>query len=504
MAKKRKWLYTKDGRLYGDFRPYADVGGGQEALKPEGERYATKDYRVAKALAKERLRELKRLRHHGHGGSDVDLRLLGNFIDHHLVCEAETGVAAKQLRQVEQRLNVAAEFFGEGVFVRSVSTGSIHKYIGSLRERRPWHGTDREGEGTLEAETILKYLADLSKLFRRARAEGIIPSTHRPFDDLMDKPIKGHKEAEWLSGSTAALLLEAARLYRPKRPELAVPCAYTIVATLLLTGMRPAEGLGLRIEDIDFERKLIKVRRNQHRRLKNKKAKRLVPLWPQLEVILRAYLEQRGKPTTGVLFPSPKAPHRPVRHIKRLIHELASRIEYGGKLTPKVFRHTYCTARLQTTDGGAPVTIFKVARELGHSSTKMVEEIYGHVDFGDVQFPRRPFVEISLADYPGQVEDRLERLRTVTTERNGFAPNLANRVEPEVEIAVIESARTMPDLGPKKVAAALVGEGVKISASGVHWVLKRHGLHRAEYRHAAVREGRLEKLVEEVRLLRCA
>lgn len=36
MAKKRKWLYKKAGRWYGDFRPYADVGGGQEALKPEG------------------------------------------------------------------------------------------------------------------------------------------------------------------------------------------------------------------------------------------------------------------------------------------------------------------------------------------------------------------------------------------------------------------------------------------------------------------------------------
>jgi hypothetical protein len=36
MAKKRKWLYKKDGRFYGDFRPYADVGGAQEAMKAEG------------------------------------------------------------------------------------------------------------------------------------------------------------------------------------------------------------------------------------------------------------------------------------------------------------------------------------------------------------------------------------------------------------------------------------------------------------------------------------
>jgi hypothetical protein len=77
MAKKRKWLYKKDGRWYGDFRPYADVGGGQEALKPEGERCVTKDHPEAKRLAKARLAELKRLRMCGHQAGSVDLRLLG-------------------------------------------------------------------------------------------------------------------------------------------------------------------------------------------------------------------------------------------------------------------------------------------------------------------------------------------------------------------------------------------------------------------------------------------
>jgi len=472
-------------------------------MKEEGERYATRDYRVAKALARERLRELKRLRQHGHAASDVDLRLLGNFIDHHLVCEAEKGVPAKQLRQTEQQLNVAAEFFGEGALLRAIVTAGIHKYIGHLRQRRPWQDSDREGAAPLEPETILKYLAVLSKLFRRARAEGIVPSTHRPFDDLMDKPVKEPREAEWLSGPEAALLLEAARLYRPKRAELAVPCAYTIVATLLLTGLRPAEALGLRVEDIDVERKLIKVRRNRHRRLKNETSKRVIPLWPQLESILRAYLDARGNPKTGVLFPSPKAPDLPVRHIKRLIHELAIRIGFDGRLTPKVFRHTYCSARLMTTEGGAPIPLLSVAKELGHTRTTMVEAIYGHIDFGDVQFPRRPYVEISLADYRDHVEDRLKQVQAKSSQRNGFAPNLANRVEPEVEIAVIQSAGRMPDLGPKKVAATLNDEGVKISASGVRWVLKRHGLHRAEYRRQAIREGRLGELVKEVRLLRC-
>lgn len=37
---KKKWLYRKNGRYYADFRSYSDVGGGQEAMIPEGERFA--------------------------------------------------------------------------------------------------------------------------------------------------------------------------------------------------------------------------------------------------------------------------------------------------------------------------------------------------------------------------------------------------------------------------------------------------------------------------------
>ena len=44
-----------------------------------------------------------------------------------------------------------------------------------------------------------------------------------------------------------------------------------------------------------------------------------------------------------------------------------------------MFRHTYCAARLQTLDGGAPVAVYSVSRELGHSSTAMVERVHSHM-----------------------------------------------------------------------------------------------------------------------------
>ena len=45
----------------------------------------------------------------------------------------------------------------------------------------------------------------------------------------------------------------------------------------------------------------------------------------------------------------------------------------------KTCRHAYCCARLATLDRGAPVSQDTVARELGHSSTDLVQEVYGHL-----------------------------------------------------------------------------------------------------------------------------
>jgi integrase len=46
--------------------------------------------------------------------------------------------------------------------------------------------------------------------------------------------------------------------------------------------------------------------------------------------------------------------------------------------TAKAFRHTYATARLQTTDGGKQISLWTVAKELGHKTVARVEDTYGH------------------------------------------------------------------------------------------------------------------------------
>jgi integrase len=56
---------------------------------------------------------------------------------------------------------------------------------------------------------------------------------------------------------------------------------------------------------------------------------------------------------------------------RKVLHRVAERAGWkAGEIRTKRFRHTYCVARLQALDHGAPVSTYTVARELGHSSVR--------------------------------------------------------------------------------------------------------------------------------------
>ena len=132
-------------------------------------------------------------------------------------------------------------------------------------------------------------------------------------------------------------------------------------------------------------RGVIRVRPNRWRALKSPCAERAVPLFPELAAILSDYRTGPYAPRGALLFPSPLPPgERPLRNLRRAFSSLPmpERLTGPGRpaaLRPRLLRHSYCAARLQTLDGGAPISPFTVARELGHEGLDMVLRIYGHL-----------------------------------------------------------------------------------------------------------------------------
>ena len=98
-----------------------------------------------------------------------------------------------------------------------------------------------------------------------------------------------------------------------------------------------------------------------------------------------------------------------IRDWRGLLNRIAVRARglKAGEIRSKMFRHTYCAARLQTLDGGAPVSVFTVSRELGHSSTAMVEKVYSHL--GTTRH-RSEVVEYRVEQHAATLGDRLTAL----------------------------------------------------------------------------------------------
>ncbi len=362
----------RTARHYGDFRDYADVGGKREPLRIPGEKRATTDPELAETLAAQRLTELQRKRAENQGRAVAGLAPLTSlkkWISEHLIVKAKSGKVTDQWMEGEElRLGRALTHLGD----RDLSTVTV-------ADVRRW--TETLIAKGLSGGTVRQHLNSLSNLYRRAQSEGKVALGYNPVAGMMDKPSAHKVPARWLEVPTAALLLEAARTLTRKREDVAVPFAYELIATALLTGGRPAEILGLELDDVSFEREQITFRPNHWRRLKTLTSYRSVKLWPQLAQILKPYVAKRKLAGGRLLFPSQRMDQEAMlTDVRKMLDAVSARVGVAAReVNLYDFRHTYCAARLQTLEHGAPVAAYTVGQELGHGGDSLVKRVYGHL-----------------------------------------------------------------------------------------------------------------------------
>jgi integrase len=377
MKRIRQRVYWREQggarRAYGDFRDYADVGGKREPLVVDRDTRATTDKDLAEALAAKRLTELQRKRAGAQGRTVAGLppvTTLVTWVREHLIAKAKAGKVTDQWMEGEElRLGRAVEHFGADRDLSSVTVADARRWAEALTTQG------------LSGGTVRQHLNSLSNLYRRAQTEEKVAPGYNPVAAMMDKPSAQKVAAQWLEVPTAALVLEAARTFTPKRGDLAMPFAFELVATALLTGGRPAEVLGLELDDVNLDREQITFRPNGWRRLKTLTSHRSVPLWPQLAEILRPWLAERKLAGGRLLFPSYRTGEEAMlTDVRKMLDAVGARVGFAAReLNLYDFRHTYCAARLQTLDGEAPVSPYTVGQELGHGGDSLVRRVYGHL-----------------------------------------------------------------------------------------------------------------------------
>ncbi|MGM0672233.1 tyrosine-type recombinase/integrase, partial [Thioalkalivibrio sp.] len=153
-------------------------------------------------------------------------------------------------------------------------------------------------------------------------------------------------------------------------PHWFIPLAYLS----LYSGLRPGDLYSLTWLELNpsFGR-LVKV--PQKTRHHPEPARVEMDLPPEAMTVVRAWWDQQGKPTDGLVFPSPvtgrrmdkKAHGKPWRRVKRL----------GGlpdNLTFYALRHHFISTLV-----AAGVPLLTVAKLAGHKSAAMIENHYGHL-----------------------------------------------------------------------------------------------------------------------------
>ncbi len=152
----------------------------------------------------------------------------------------------------------------------------------------------------------------------------------------------------------------------------------TLFCVLTLDGLRAGEALGLKWGDIDFERRLLHVRRSawygKVQTAKSRESEATLPIPQALAKVLESYRRQWETNPEGFLFVTRN--QRPPSSNKVVEYRLWPILDALGipRCGLHAFRHTHTALLL---DSGATPKV--VQRQLRHADARTTLQIYGHV-----------------------------------------------------------------------------------------------------------------------------
>jgi integrase len=244
--------------------------------------------------------------------------------------------------------------------------------------------SDKRTEG-LSAWSRKGMVTPLGRIFALAVRRGYIPENplHRLDPDELPRG-QNKTEARTLNrDELTALIKHAPSKYRP------------LIATLVYTGLRIQEALGLVWEDVDFDAGLIRVRcqlsratRNrpaQRVKLKTKGSRREIRVEPDLVALLRRHkVASRFSQDDDYVFTTETG--QPIYYRNAATRGLTRAAEVAGlncerlpKLSFHDLQHSYGSHLVRSG-----LDVVRVSRQLGHARPSVTLDVYAH-EFEQIQ-----------------------------------------------------------------------------------------------------------------------
>jgi integrase/recombinase XerC len=215
-------------------------------------------------------------------------------------------------------------------------------------------------ESGITSRTVNRKITALKSFFRYSIKSGLVLTN--PMSKITS-PKVSKRLPEYIEAEKLDLLLDKAEFtedFDGVRDHLIIELFYG-------TGMRLSELLGLRISDVNLAMHQLKVTGKRNKQ-------RIIPLFTELEISLRNYIELRssfaGSSNMLFIFESGKELY-PV-YVYRLVNRYLSIVSTRKKKSPHVLRHSFATEMLNK---GADLNAIKEL--LGHANLSATQ-VYTH------------------------------------------------------------------------------------------------------------------------------
>lgn len=261
-------------------------------------------------------------------------------IQHFLGAKRVDGLSSKTLNNYKLYLTRFAAYVNKDAVI--ITTDDVRGYIASLKV----------SESSLQ--TIIN---TLRSFFAWLAIEEVIGKN--PMAKIRTNKLRHRRIRKSLSLEELERLRNACETVREK----------ALVEFFYSTGCRIAEVAGVRLCDIDFSQRTVRV-------VGKGDKERQVYFSVKAKLLLVEYIQQRNLRSETTLFANLRAPYDAMhtRSIQKLIRELGARAGLPEHIHPHLLRHTFATIAL---NNGMDITI--IQRLLGHARLSTTE-IYAQIN----------------------------------------------------------------------------------------------------------------------------
>jgi integrase/recombinase XerD len=245
--------------------------------------------------------------------------------------------------------NYITQKYNVPVYVRDLSRCDIEEYLREHLKERGYSGISRN-RSLYIIRSFLKYCV------KRGYVKENVAVSIEPVN-------VNRKERIYISHGEVMKLISA----------IDRPLAKIMVITLYYTGMRISECINLIEDDVDLEKRIIKIRNTKGKR------DRMVPINDELYPVLKKYCGERRPCKNNWFFMSNNRRRVSADYVNMTLNETVDKLKWKKRVTCHIIRHSFASNLVKKN-----VNVVHIQRLLGHSDLSTTS-IYTHTNMSELR-----------------------------------------------------------------------------------------------------------------------